>query len=57
MELREQGPRPTLAQKLGGGGHTFSAGTRIRDAMERVVERVLAEAIPLIQSSAPTGQP
>lgn len=33
-----------LAQKLGGGGHTFSAGTRIRDAMPSVVERVLSEA-------------
>jgi phosphoesterase RecJ-like protein len=39
-----------LAQKLGGGGHTFSAGTRIRDTMNAVVDRVLQEAVPLVQS-------
>ncbi len=33
-----------LAQQLGGGGHTFSAGTRIRGAMAEVVARVVAEA-------------
>jgi phosphoesterase RecJ-like protein len=33
-----------LAQKLGGGGHTFSAGVRIRGEFEHVVERVLDEA-------------
>lgn len=42
-----------LAQKLGGGGHTFSAGARIRDAMERVVERVLGEATSLLQAPSP----
>ena len=38
-----------LAQKLGGGGHTFSAGTRIKDRMDRVVERVLAEAAEILK--------
>ena len=33
-----------LAQKLGGGGHTFSAGVRVRGEMSAVVSRVLAEA-------------
>lgn len=37
-----------LAQKLGGGGHPFSAGVRIRDAMEQVVGRVLHEAGQLL---------
>jgi len=41
-----------LALKLGGGGHTFSAGARIRDAMDRVVERVLGEAATLLQAPA-----
>ncbi len=33
-----------LAEKLGGGGHTFSAGARIRGTMDTVVELVLKEA-------------
>ncbi|MEP0844278.1 MAG: bifunctional oligoribonuclease/PAP phosphatase NrnA [Phycisphaerae bacterium] len=39
-----------LAQKLGGGGHTYSAGTRIRQPMDVVVERVLAEAIAALNA-------
>lgn len=41
-----------LAQKLGGGGHTYSAGTRIRDRMEAVVARVLEEATCLLLQPA-----
>jgi bifunctional oligoribonuclease and PAP phosphatase NrnA len=33
-----------LAERLGGGGHTYSAGARIRGTMDAVVERVLVEA-------------
>ncbi len=45
-----------LARKLGGGGHTFSAGARIRDAMDSVVARVLSEAEGLLQGGAgPSG--
>lgn len=33
-----------LAKCLGGGGHTFSAGARIRGAMDPIVKRVLQEA-------------
>lgn len=38
-----------LAQKLNGGGHTFSAGTRIRDTMEVVINRVLNEATEFLR--------
>ncbi len=34
-----------LARELGGGGHTFSAGVRIRGDMDTVVNRVLNEAV------------
>ena len=34
----------TLSRSLGGGGHTFSAGARIRGEMSEVVDRVLREA-------------
>lgn len=44
-----------LAQKLGGGGHTFSAGARIRDTMPAVVRRVLGEAQALLED--PASQP
>jgi phosphoesterase RecJ-like protein len=44
-----------LAQKLGGGGHTYSAGTRIRDRMEVVVARVLDEAASLLLQPAVTS--
>lgn len=33
-----------LAEKLGGGGHAYSAGVRIRGTMDEVVPRVLVEA-------------
>jgi bifunctional oligoribonuclease and PAP phosphatase NrnA len=33
-----------LAEKLGGGGHTYSAGSRIRGPMPEVVDRVLEAA-------------
>lgn len=34
----------SIAQALGGGGHRFSAGVRIRDTMESAVSRVLRKA-------------
>lgn len=37
-----------LAQKLGGGGHTYSAGARIRGEMADVVDRVIHEAVTLL---------
>lgn len=44
-----------LAQKLGGGGHAFSAGARIRDSLDRVVARVLGEAAELLNAAAKTA--
>jgi bifunctional oligoribonuclease and PAP phosphatase NrnA len=46
INLRGENGTPviTLAERLGGGGHTFSAGARIRGQMEPVVNRVLEEA-------------
>ncbi len=38
-----------LAQRLGGGGHTYSAGVRVRGTMDDVVARVLAEAAAALQ--------
>lgn len=49
-----------LAEKLGGGGHTYSAGVRIRGTMEEVVRRVLAEAGAMFAGDPPPhglGQP
>jgi phosphoesterase RecJ-like protein len=46
VNLRGEGGTPVLglAERLGGGGHTYSAGVRIRGTMEEVVQRVLGEA-------------
>lgn len=46
VNLRGEGGTPVLplAEKLGGGGHAYSAGVRIRGVMDEVVRRVLAEA-------------
>jgi bifunctional oligoribonuclease and PAP phosphatase NrnA len=46
-----------LAQKLGGGGHTYSAGTRIRDRMDAVVARVLGEAVELLKAGETPALP
>lgn len=40
-----------LAEKLGGGGHQFSAGVRIRGTIEDAVKKVLAEAENLLGAS------
>jgi phosphoesterase RecJ-like protein len=52
INFRGEGGTPViaLAEKLGGGGHTFSAGARIRGQMELVVERVLGEAVLSLDS-------
>jgi len=46
INLRGENGTPVLplAQKLGGGGHEYSAGVRVRGPMDSVVKRVLAEA-------------
>jgi len=46
VNLRGENGTPVLplAEKLGGGGHTYSAGVRIRGALGEVVRNVLAEA-------------
>lgn len=46
INLRGENGTPILpvALKLGGGGHQFSAGVRIRGPIKSVVERVLGEA-------------
>ncbi len=46
INLRGEGGTAVLplAEKLGGGGHTCSAGVRVRGGMDAVVARVLAEA-------------
>jgi bifunctional oligoribonuclease and PAP phosphatase NrnA len=46
INLRGENGTPVLpiAQKLGGGGHQFSAGVRVRGPIESTVERVLGEA-------------
>lgn len=41
-----------LAQALGGGGHTYSAGARIRGEMTGVVDRVLKEAAAAVGTPA-----
>jgi bifunctional oligoribonuclease and PAP phosphatase NrnA len=52
INLRGEGPTPVLplAEKLGGGGHTHSAGARIRGTMDEVVRRVLANAQQMVAS-------
>jgi phosphoesterase RecJ-like protein len=46
VNLRGENGTPILplAEALGGGGHTFSAGVRIRGDLEAVVQRVLDQA-------------
>jgi phosphoesterase RecJ-like protein len=46
INLRGEDGTPVLplAEKIGGGGHTFSAGARIRGDMGEVVKKVLDEA-------------
>lgn len=52
INLRGENGTPVLemAQKLGGGGHTYSAGVRMRGPFDDVVRRVLAEAESLINN-------
>ncbi len=56
INLRGENDTPVLpvAQKLGGGGHQFSAGVRVRGPVETVVERVLGEAARYLQSITDT---
>lgn len=51
VNLRGEGGTPVLplAEKLGGGGHAYSAGVRIRGVMDEVVRRVLAEAGQMLE--------
>jgi len=53
INLRGEGGTPVLplAQRLGGGGHTYSAGVRIRGTMDEVVRRVLTEAEQMLTDS------
>lgn len=39
----------SLSQELGGGGHNFAAGARIKGQISEVVERVLAQASRAVQ--------
>ena len=50
INLRGENGTPVLAvaQKLGGGGHLYSAGVRMRDSMESVIHRVVSEATELL---------
>lgn len=58
INLRGEGRTPVLplAQKLGGGGHTYSAGVRIRGTMEQVVDRVIEEATRLLDAMPAGGE-
>lgn len=51
INLRGEPGTPVLplAEKLGGGGHAYSAGVRIRGAMADVVSRVLSEACEMLR--------
>lgn len=53
INLRGENGTPVLsiAQKLGGGGHQFSAGVRVRGPIETVVERMLGEAVSFLALS------
>jgi phosphoesterase RecJ-like protein len=46
INLRGENGTPVLpvASSLGGGGHQFSAGVRVRGTLEAVIQRVIAEA-------------
>lgn len=37
-----------IARKLGGGGHQFSAGVRIRGGFQAVLQRALGEAVSFL---------
>jgi len=54
INLRGENGTPVLplAQKLGGGGHSYSAGVRVRGPIAVVVERVLAEAQQFLAAAA-----
>jgi phosphoesterase RecJ-like protein len=38
-----------VAQRLGGGGHPFAAGTTLAGGLEEARDRVLSEVIPLLR--------
>lgn len=40
-----------IATALGGGGHEFSAGVRVRDTLEAAVRRVIQSSLEFLQSS------
>lgn len=53
INLRGENGTPVLsiAQRLGGGGHQFSAGVRVRGPIETVVERMLGEAMSFLAAT------
>lgn len=55
INLRGENGTPVLplAERLGGGGHTFAAGARIRGPMDKVVQKVLDEAIMVLEPYDP----
>lgn len=57
VNLRGEDGTPVLpvAEALGGGGHAFAAGARLRGAMDEVLERVLSAAAACLASD--TGAP
>lgn len=57
VNLRGEGGTPVLplAEKLGGGGHAYSAGVRIRGTMDEVLSRVLVEAGRMLAVSQATA--
>ena len=52
INLRGEEGTPVLplAQRLGGGGHTYSAGARIRGRMDQVIKRVVDEATHTLEA-------
>lgn len=55
INFRGEGGTPVLplAERLGGGGHTYSAGVRIRGSMDEIVKRVLAGAEQMLANAPP----
>lgn len=45
-----------IAQRLGGGGHQYSAGVRVRGEFESVIQRVLSVAIEYLFTDARAGE-
>lgn len=57
INLRGENGTPVLpiAQKLGGGGHQYSAGVRVRGPIESVVERVIGETAAYLATTERAG--